>query len=777
MAAAAFAELTAPRGQNAVPAQWPDLSQVSDEELGVLLLTAYANTAGSLRFAVQHAVETRQVRYSPDSCRRLLAVLVDGLARRDAADLPLAAGALLRCTGAWPDDLAGPAETLVRFMVGKGRIEHRRALLAVAAVAGQRVRRKIGRAIAPNGRIAQDELELALTWDTAGIALMAEVTDRSYGSPPMLPEAWQRLAATDYAGFARRALEAADARLAAIQAGEIRYVADKAFTADEVRTLERAARVALARDETWLPALLDRLLRGVAVAPTKAKTLPSQALLYAVARAAQDFPTPEAATLLRTVRGITRHAGVPKQLDRMLKKIEAALADRTEVALRLPGLGFGRDGVLRTPVGGHEAVITVTDEVELEWRGPGGKPLRSVPAAVRRDHGATVTELRDLVKRVRAHLTTLGRALEAGFTVERAQPYGRWRDELLTHPIAGTVVSRLLWEIEVSPGDWRAVLPGAAGGVLQDSAGRPVPPAGDDTAVRLWHPIRSQPGEVRAWRDLLAERQVRQPFKQAFREIYLLTPAEAETRTYSNRFAAHIVHYRQLYALLKGRGWTTELLGPWDGGAEGDAKRTLAAGEWRASFFHEYAEWAEDLELAATDQVRFDHREDGVWRAAPLADVPAIVFSEAMRDVDLFVGVTSLAADTEWADHGEDRLRAYWHRAGFGELTASAEVRRDALARIIPRTKIADRCSLDGRHLVVRGELRTYKIHLGSANILMEPDDSYLCVVPSRRKPGDKVFLPFEDERLALILSKAFLLAADSEITDESILVQIKRGG
>lgn len=38
------------------------------------------------------------------------------------------------------------------------------------------------------------------------------------------------------------------------------------------------------------------------------------------------------------------------------------------------------------------------------------------------------------------------------------------------------------------------------------------------------------------------------------------------------------------------------------------------------------------------------------------------------------------------------------------------------------------------------------------------------------------MFLPFEDDRLAVILSKAFLLAADTDITDESILLQIKRG-
>ncbi|MWA01815.1 hypothetical protein F8568_015835 [Actinomadura sp. LD22] len=40
-------------------------------------------------------------------------------------------------------------------------------------------------------------------------------------------------------------------------------------------------------------------------------------------------------------------------------------------------------------------------------------------------------------------------------------------------------------------------------------------------------------------------------------------------------------------------------------------------------------------------------------------------------------------------------------------------------------------------------------------------------------RSGGTVFLPFEDERLSLILSKAFLLAADARITDETILRQL----
>ena len=77
---------------------------------------------------------------------------------------------------------------------------------------------------------------------------------------------------------------------------------------------------------------------------------------------------------------------------------------------------------------------------------------------------------------------------------------------------------------------------------------------------------------------------------------------------------------------------------------------------------------------------------------------------------------------------------------------------------------------------MVRGDLRTYKIHLGSGNILMEPNDQYLCIVPGRTdEPGD-LFLPFEGDRmLAIILSKAFLLAEDTKVKDPTIVSQIER--
>jgi hypothetical protein len=104
-------------------------------------------------------------------------------------------------------------------------------------------------------------------------------------------------------------------------------------------------------------------------------------------------------------------------------------------------------------------------------------------------------------------------------------------------------------------------------------------------------------------------------------------------------------------------------------------------------------------------------------------------------------------------------------------------MRSEVLQRLIPRLKIADKCSFDKKYLIVKGKLRTYKIHIGSGNIMMEPNDQYLCIVPGGRteKDPEKIYLPFEgDRQLSIIISKALLLVDDDKIKDVTITRQIK---
>ena len=134
--------------------------------------------------------------------------------------------------------------------------------------------------------------------------------------------------------------------------------------------------------------------------------------------------------------------------------------------------------------------------------------------------------------------------------------------------------------------------------------------------------------------------------------------------------------------------------------------------------------------------------------------------------------------DPAWRDSGgvTTTYHNYWHSYSFGDLTELAKTRKGILERLLPRLKIASVASIQDKFLVVKGKLRTYKIHIGSTNILMEPNDQYLCIVPDRggKVATENVFLPFEgDSGLSVILSKALMLAEDDKISDESIVRQI----
>jgi hypothetical protein len=375
------------------------------------------------------------------------------------------------------------------------------------------------------------------------------------------------------------------------------------------------------------------------------------------------------------------------------------------------------------------ATLNADLSVTVTWNGhskPPADAAKSDVNAIKRQ----VTELRGLVARER-------RRVESLFAEDRGWDLASWRKYYADHPITGRIAARLLWRFgeetrlgsdlaaegqpELSDPPDNVKLRGFPGGI---------PVAVEDGHVRLWHPASVSVDEVTRWRDQLFDQ--RQPFKQAYREVYLLTGAERETGTYSNRFAAHVLRYNQTYALFKERGWVANYLGPYDGGFEGKARREFRDAGITAVFEHFSVDQEGQHgppELCTTDRVWFHRTSNRAKTPIPLDEVPPLLFSEAMRDVDLFVGVASIALDPNWADRGDDPHMDYWRRFSFGDLTARAEVRRDALARIIPKLAVASQVELMERYVLVRGKLASYKIHLGSANIMIEPGDRYLCVV------------------------------------------------
>jgi len=494
------------------------------------------------------------------------------------------------------------------------------------------------------------------------------------------------------------------------------------------------------------------------------------------------------------------------------------IANALEVAAKRIGLTTDEIEEMSVPTYGLEEVGLRRDEfdeivselrvngseVEQLWTKKDAKHLSSPPKAVKEKYSEELKEITQAVRDIRKMLPAQRDRLDNLFLYQKKWTYASWLARYINHPLVGTIARRLIWKFSKDDEAASAIW---FDGHMVGRDGKPVDWLDDSTTVEMWHPIHTEPEVVLEWRQWLMKYEIRQPFKQAYREIYLLTDAELNTRIYSNRYAAHILRQHQFNSLCAAKGWKNSLRLMVDDTFP-PATKILPQWGLRAEYWIEGIgdQYGTDTNQTGTflylttDQVRFYRMEAvenrahaggggysarrwlGIGNAEPLPleEIPALVFSEIMRDVDMFVGVASVGNDPTWMDGGgEARYQDYWHSYSFGDLTESSKTRKQVLETLVPRLKIAERCRLTDKFLVVRGEIRTYKIHLGSANILMEPNDQYLCIVPSRKSGEfgrDKLFVPFEgDQTLAIILSKAFLLADDKKITDPTITRQLKR--
>jgi hypothetical protein len=539
-------------------------------------------------------------------------------------------------------------------------------------------------------------------------------------------------------------------------------------------TLFNACTVELLKGLAWIVAAAGRIELAPAIgnlAEASYKKVPNIGprnvkVGNAAIAALSALEKPEAVTQLSRLRLRVRHpssrATIDKALAAVSKKTGISPEDLAEMSV--PNFGLDARGRRQFKLGKFSGEVRVIGSrtAALRWQTSDGEESTSAPADVRKNHGPDLKALQREAKDASTMLAAQSLGLERSYLNDRNWPFATWQERFLKHPLLGTLARRLIWVFDDTPAvphDSRLII----------ATGHAINP-GKNANVSLWHPINSDPKTVVAWRNRLDEFEITQPFKQAHREIYVLTDAERRTSSYSNRFAAHILRQHQFAALCSQRGWDYHVQGDFD--SYGTPTFRIPAHGLTAQFIVEAIRGEMTQRgiflYLSSDQVRFGR---------DLKDVPPVVFSEVMRDVDLFVGVASVMNDPTWRDTGPQGYRDYWNQWSFGELSENAKTRRQALERLLPRLAHSSQFHLIDRFLVVKGSLRTYKIHLGSSNILMEPNDQYLCIVPdpaSTSKLPKNIFLPFEgDTTLSLILSKALLLANDSKIKDQTIVRQI----
>jgi hypothetical protein len=365
-----------------------------------------------------------------------------------------------------------------------------------------------------------------------------------------------------------------------------------------------------------------------------------------------------------------------------------------------------------------------------------GKPQKSIPAKLRK-HKAIV-ELKEhkayLRKQFSRTRTSLENAMVSGvsFTAEDLERINR-------HPVVRPLLSKL---VMFSPDT------GATGfwqdGQLVDAAGKSHLPAAEEKML-IAHPAHLY--RLVQWdlyQKLAFDQQLVQPFKQIFRELYLMTKDEKEAKVQSLRYQGHQIQPRKATALLRTRGWTV---------SDSEGLQKVYHKQDVIATMYALADWysPSDVEVPVIEGVTFRSRKGEILK---LEDLDPVLFSEVMRDIDLVVSVAHVGGVDPEASHSTLQMRA-------------------ALARESARLFKADNVEVKKRHIIIEGKHGSYNIHLGSG--MVSKGGLQLNIIAVQSQHRGRMFLPFldDDPKSAEIISKMKLLAEDDRIKDPTVLGQI----
>lgn len=367
-----------------------------------------------------------------------------------------------------------------------------------------------------------------------------------------------------------------------------------------------------------------------------------------------------------------------------------------------------------------------------------GKPQKTIPAALKKEEA--VLKLKETVKELTEQRRRACKSLETAMATTSAFSSGEVRD-LLGNPVLGPMVSALLWCSGDAIG-LPCVVDGAL--MLNNCEGTSLAAANE---LRVAHPHDfMEAGCWAGWQRKAFSQRLVQPFKQVFREYYPLTDEERFEKAHSRRYAGNQVQPKKAAALLRGRGWTVDY-------EEGLQK--VCYEENLIVRIYAMADWFSpaEVEPPTLELVQFFDRATGVLRT--LDTIPAITFSEAMRDLDLMVSVAHAGGVDPEASHSTVEMRA-------------------AIAVELLRLLQVENVEIVGSHAKIHGSLGNYSVHMGSAVTHMEGRGS-LVILPVHSQTRGRMFLPFADEdpKTAEVMSKILLLAEDRKIKDPAILAQI----
>lgn len=263
----------------------------------------------------------------------------------------------------------------------------------------------------------------------------------------------------------------------------------------------------------------------------------------------------------------------------------------------------------------------------------------------------------------------------------------------------------------------------------------------------LAHPIYLyESGNWSVYQKFIYDRSIVQPFKQVFRELYKPNMDELEAGTISHRYDGHQIQPKKTVALLRGRGWTVS----YDEGLQ-----KVYYKENIIAQFYAMADWFSPAEIEAPTIDGIEFRERRTGRGLLISDIPKVIFSEIMRDLDLVVSVAHVGGVDPEAS------------------LSTIEMRTVIITEMLRLLKLSN-VKINGSHAFIQGTLGEYTVHLGSA-LVHKMASGAVHILPVHSQHKGRIFLPFldSDPKTAEIISKIIFLAEDHKIKDPNILTQI----
>lgn len=368
-----------------------------------------------------------------------------------------------------------------------------------------------------------------------------------------------------------------------------------------------------------------------------------------------------------------------------------------------------------------------------------GRELKSVPARLGKQ--PYVKQLKEAHKNLKEQYQRTRRMMEE--SMESGAAFcGLELQALLQNPVVCAILRPLVFLYGEQTGFLRA----GEGLSLELLDGTEVS-VGADEELRIAHPFHLyQSGTWQQYQKVLFERRIRQPFKQVFRELYVKLPEELGLKA-SRMFAGNQIQPQKTVGCLRGRRWVADY-------EEGLQK--IYYKENIVARIYAMADWfsPSDIEAPTLEWVEFFDRK--TFQPLTMEQVPDLIYSEVMRDVDLAVSVAHAGGVDPESSH------------------STIEMRRRIVELNLPLFGLSN-VILKDSHALIHGRRASYNVHLGSG-VVHQEGGAMLHILPVHSQKRGRIFLPFvdEDPKTAEIMSKIVLLAEDQKIKDPSILDQIR---